>query len=486
MPEHPAPHPEAPISGRILRLDLAGAVDAERDLAPAAGLIGCDRGDDDFADAMPSRLRRWAASPGAVETPVVAGFQILAIGPPAEIDAHPQTVDAQTIALPGAVLLPGFVNAHTHLDLTDVGPIALQPGDPNEAFGAWLGAIRAHRPADDAAAVQAVRHGVALAEASGVAAVGDIAGSPGPAPRPATVRALVESGMLGVGYLEFFAIGPAEADRLRRLQEAIEQLPNVASDAGCRPGLQPHAPYTVGPGVYTRAVALAAERGLPLSTHLAETLEERRCIADAEGPIRDMLEHLGLAERIDQIFGQGLHPIRHLAPALQAAADAGRPFLAAHVADAPDHTLPILARAGATVAYCARTAAFFGTPDRLGPHRYQAMLDAGIQVCLGADSVASLPPEASDPAAGAFGPLAEARLLYTRDAAQPGELLKMITTTPAAALGLDPADFTLRPGGRPAGLVLVQRSNSSPPSSAVEGVFASSAPPRLIARQIPV
>jgi len=463
----------------VLRLDLAGAADAERDLAPASVLLRADR-------AVRDRLVQTAAHPqgSAPSPPTIGGFEILAIDAPAEIDAHPAAAAAERLDLAGSVLLPGLANAHTHLDLTDVGPIELASGDHAAAFAAWLAEIRTRRPADDTAAAAAVRRGVALSEASGVAAVGDIAGAVGPNPRPATVRALMDTPMLGVGFLEFFAIGAAERANLRVLGAALDTLPPAGS--GVRPGLQPHAPYSVGLGGYERATELAFERDLPLSTHLAETLDERRCIAEAAGPLRALLDQLGLWDGgLAQTLGRGRHPIEHVAPALAAARQAGRPFLAAHVADAPDDMLPRLAETGVTVAYCPRTAEHFGTPDRLGPHRYRAMLDAGIPVCLGTDSVASLPPEASDPAAGAFGPLAEARRLFHRDRADPATLLSMITTTPARALGLDPAAFRLDPGRAIAGLALT-RTGPTDGVGAREALLASDAPPRLLVRRIPV
>ena len=125
-------------------------------------------------------------------------------------------------------------------------------------------------------------------------------------------RALAASPLAGVSFVEFFGIG-------NRLQASLERLPALASElralpAGMmRPGLSPHAPYSVDRTLYLAAARL----GLPLTTHLAETTAEREFVARASGPQRTFLERLGIWD--DSILnqaGKGVHPAEHLADVL--------------------------------------------------------------------------------------------------------------------------------------------------------------------------
>ena len=349
--------------------------------------------------------------------------------------------------LPG-VVLPAMVNAHTHLDLTCLGP---RPFDQPGGFAGWLEMIRTGRPGTDAEIRTSVERGAELSRRGGVAAVGDIAGArAGPTPEP--WRAARAAGLVGVSFAEFFAIGAGEAAGLDRLRAFVAEHASdlaeqrVGQDAGrMRLGLQPHAPYSVGLAGYRAAVELAGAHGLPLSTHLAETMDERLLVFDAIGPKRAMLDRLGLwtDDLLDE-FGQARHPVEHLEAVLD-----GAGFLCAHVADADRRVIATLARTRAHVAYCPRASAYFNTEAELGPHRYREMLAAGVNVCLGTDSIVNL--DTPD----RIGVLDEMRLLRRRDGTDPLTLLAMGTVRGARALGLDERLFEWTPGSDLLGLVEV-------------------------------
>ncbi|HRQ73707.1 MAG TPA: amidohydrolase family protein, partial [Phycisphaerales bacterium] len=295
----------------------------------------------------------------------------------------------------------------------------------------------------------------------------------------AALRALREGPLAGVSFVEFFAAGALRDRALGRLDEFLEEhAGELAAGSLVRAGLQPHAPNTVEPAGYEHAVALARRYGLALCTHLAETVEEREFIAGARGPQRALLERVGAWEdRLLGVFGRGLHPIDHLAPILERA-----PFLVAHVNDCPDEArLSVLARAGVSVAYCPRASAYFGAPWRFGAHRYPEMMDAGINVCLGTDSIVNLPSEAADGSRGGMSVLDEMRLLVERDGVDARTALAMGTTNGARALGLDEAGFLLRAGRRLAGLVAVPvRRVRQHPTPTLETAILGGGPPRLL------
>jgi aminodeoxyfutalosine deaminase len=398
-----------------------------------------------------------AADPDSAGNPV--NLCTIAVGPTNE------AAPAPLIDLSDSVLVPGFVNAHCHLDLTDIGP---RPRPETGGFSAWLEVIRRSRPQDSAAIEAAVRRGINLSLAGGVVAVGDIAGAVRTGPSLTAWRTLRDSPIGGVSFLEFFAMGKTRERSLERLAECLV-------DAGADRfmlGLEPHAPYSVSRPAYERALALAEKFDLPLATHLAETLDERLFTTTASGPQHAFLEDLGIWDP-DESRHLGAHPVEHLGSLLLR-----RSWLLAHVNDCPDAALDLLAATSCSVAYCPRAHTYFDNGSTLGPHRYQAMLDRGINVCLGTDSIVNLGDEAANMRTGSLTPLTDARLLHRRDATDPAVLLTMLTINGARALGLDKTAFTFTPGRPLAGLVAVDVPSN--PANPLEAVFAVDSPPRLL------
>ncbi|MBX3367504.1 MAG: amidohydrolase family protein [Phycisphaeraceae bacterium] len=400
--------------------------------------------------------------------------RVLSITPASDLPPELCRSDIPTIERTDAVLLPGLVNAHTHLDLTDIGP---RPHDPANGFMPWIDMVRRERPNDDAAIAAAVRRGISLSLAGGTAAVGDIAGAPRATPSTIPFQTLAESSIASVSYIEFFAIGNG-------LQRGMEAMTNTALPAlgrsvaaryergeaavSARFGLQPHAPNTVALAGYQHALEMAGPpRNFPVCTHLAESPEEREFIARARGPQRDLLESLGLwNDAVAAEIGRGLSPIEHLAPVLESARRQWTPFTAVHCNDVTDADLDILARTGTRVVYCPRASDYFGAPARLGPHRYRDMLARGIPVALGTDSIINLPAHTADPQSGSISILDEMRYIHRRDATEPATLLTMATLHGASALDASPTDFLLTPGSTPLGIIAVDVSRPQSTSNA--------------------
>jgi cytosine/adenosine deaminase-related metal-dependent hydrolase len=389
---------------------------------------------------------------------------LLAAGDWQEVSAHPQARDAALTDLPDAVLLPGLVNAHAHLDLTHIGP---RPYDPEAGFTGWARLIISNRLTDDGALRRSVEEGIRRSLAGGVVAVGDIAGIMLTGP----TRALQRSPLLGCSFIEYFGLGDRQAETIQAVERLLDTTDGLAAHPRIRTGLQPHAPYTAGLDLYHWTTRQWAERGLRPCTHLAENPPELEFIRHASGDFRDLLVSLSLwSETSARDAGRGEHPIEHLAPALP-----GAPWLLAHVNDCPDDGLRLLARSGAAVAYCPRSSDYFRNNLAFGPHRYREMLDAGITVALGTDSVVNLPESESR----RISTLDEMRYLSRRDGTDPGTLLAMATTNGARALGLDERWFTLA-GGPLAGLVAVPVGTSGSGLPPLERVLAERSAPRLL------
>ncbi len=396
-------------------------------------------------------------------------LRILAVGRLADVQSHPATDSAIRIDRPNCVLLPALVNAHTHLDLTHIGP---QPHDPNQGFVAWIDMVRDQRHTDPAQIRASVAQGCRLLRKGGVALVGDIAGAAAGQPSMEPWQALANAGLAGVSSLEFFAIGTRTKASLDRLESLLASL-DTFKRGSVRLGLQPHAPNTVAPEAYEASAKLAERFELPLVTHLAESPEEREFVAMGTGPQLELLRKLGIwSDQAASDFGKGLSPIEHLEPFIRRSGSS-----VVHVNQCSDADLAILASARTRVVYCPRASAYFGAERHFGPHRYPDMIQAGIEVALGTDSVINLPSGIVDEAGLGLSTLDEARFLFRRDGTDPDLLVRMMTTHGSRMLGFDDATVSLDVGATPAGLIAVPALGKGSPA---RRVMASASAPEFL------
>jgi len=328
--------------------------------------------------------------------------------------------------LGNVAITPGFVNAHTHLELAAIEAEGAGPGGSEDEI-AWLRQVVDQRRGitrDDLRA--AVGRNLAATLAAGTTLVADTttAGLSWEQVARAPVRAVVFAELIGL-------------NRRRRAQtarEATDWLATVTPEAkvaSCAlPGLSPHAPYSTAGGLYRRAAA----SGLPLSTHLAEMPEELDLLEHRGGRLRRFLEDLGAWDDDWEPIGPG--PADYIRKGKLRHAS----WLIAHGTYLPPDAFwqlrPEAAPDGqrVAVAYCPRTHARFGH----APHPFRAMLERGAIVCLGTDSLASAP---------SLGVLDEARFLRRLDPSLPGPLLlTMATLFGAWALRAETVTGSLRPG----------------------------------------
>lgn len=357
---------------------------------------------------------------------MVQARRIVDVGPPDAMRARYASAD--TLALGGTLIVPAMVNAHAHLDLTALGRRPMT-GD----FIDWVDMVMRERPQSSEAIRAAVRDGLTQSAQAGVGWIGDIAGS----------DAAVEARWIGgdgawpggVSFLECFGIGRAADDAARRAWQRYEALASQCERAVV--GLQPHAPYSAGDALYEM---LSAHREIGASTHLAETAEENEFVQDATGPFASLLQRLGKWD--DTIRGHGVSAVGRLRRWLE-----DRPWVVAHGNYVDDADLDLLSRCPVSIAYCPVASEYFGHRD----HRYRDMLEAGINVCLGTDSIVCQRPDAAQP----LGIVDQMRRLHELDGTDPWRLLAMATTNGAKALGLEEGCGTLRRGA-PARLVALQ------------------------------
>ncbi|MHC4376921.1 MAG: amidohydrolase family protein [Planctomycetota bacterium] len=255
------------------------------------------------------------------------------------------------------LLMPGWINAHAHLDLTFLRG-RLQPGPD---FGAWVRAVLAARAAADAADLDdAVREGLSWCLAGGATAVGDIVGTDSPTLVPGLPAA-----PLRVALGEVLDGGDAG-----RRDAQLERLESFGSEAAAW-GFSPHAPHTCSPEL----LAACARRGevaqVPLQVHWAETRDEVEYLAGRTSAFDALLPALGApTSGCERLAAAGL---------------LGARTSLVHGNFAEPEDWPRLARAGASLVHCPGTHAFF----ERGETPLAAALEAGVPIALGTDSAAS-------------------------------------------------------------------------------------------------
>jgi 5-methylthioadenosine/S-adenosylhomocysteine deaminase len=320
-----------------------------------------------------------------------------------------------------AAILPGFVNAHSHLEYANYAGF----GDA-EPFGPWIATHverkQRLRPEDMLAIA---RLGVVDSLRSGITTTADYAFS------GAAATAAEDLGLRAIVYLEVFALDPREAERQWIAKRAL-----VSESQRVAIGISPHAPYTCSIATYEWCLSL----GVPVGTHLAESANETEWLVHGSGPLQ------GIAPML--VAATGLRPVQTLEPVL------GPDLLCAHCVEVEPADVALLADRGVPVAHCPRSNALLGC----GIAPLTLMLDAGVDVGLGTDSPASTP--SFDMFEEMRTAVAMARARDRRAAALPASrALELATAGAARALRMDDRVGTLTPGKR-ADLTVVSLAGS--------------------------
>jgi 5-methylthioadenosine/S-adenosylhomocysteine deaminase len=299
----------------------------------------------------------------AVEGPRIAG-----VGPTAEITA--QFPAARVESFGDAVILPGLINTHTHLELTAFrGYLEKEETD----FFAWLRKLtiaRMERMTPDDIRVSAA-WGACEAVRAGITCVADASDS-----GLQSMLALQEVGLRGVIYQESFGPDARLAqENFEKLKLKLGELRAQESEL-VRAGVSPHAPYTVcGPQLELIA-ELALAEGLSLMMHAAESEAEDRLLRDGCGAFAE-----GLARRSIEWQTPGMSTIQYLK---QVGILETQPLLA-HCIRVDDDDIETLRATGSAVAHCPKSNAKLGH----GRAPFAKFIAAGVMVGLGSDSVAS-------------------------------------------------------------------------------------------------
>ena len=351
---------------------------------------------------------------------IVSGSRIQALGRWSRLKSEP---GHRIIDLGDVVLLPGLVNAHCHLDYTDMAG----QFPPPRVFSEWLKVITSTKAGWDLSDFsQSWHRGAEMLARTGTTTVGDIEAVPQLLPqawRTTPLRVL--------SFLEMIGI-TARRPPNTVLEEALDKIRSLGH-AGRDVGLSPHAPYSTVPELLRLTSQTARRGGRRLCTHVAESSLEYAMFARGRGEMFAWLKRSG-RDMADCGLGS---PIQHL----ERHGLLGENLLVAHANYLGRKDAQRLAQHKVSVVHCPRSHAYFHH-DRFPLPR---LLRAGVNVCLGTDSLASvLKSGRQKPELNMFEEMRA--LAHRAPSLSPRRILEMATTHGAMALGMAGKVGELAPG----------------------------------------
>ncbi|HEX5324231.1 MAG TPA: amidohydrolase family protein [Capsulimonadaceae bacterium] len=307
-----------------------------------------------------------------IDGPLIIGGEVVVDGD-LIVEVRPRSRLADHVIDFGqAILMPGLVNAHSHLEYT-----VLRGFLEDVAFFAWIRALTAMKAHLSRADWEiSAKLGALECIAAGITTIGDNTDA------GVTALAAIESGLRAVVYQEVFGIDHREPveplitglkDKVNALRSEIDR-----SGAGARMGVgvSPHAPYTIRPELFAALREYAGAEELPMSIHVAESPAESELIEHGTGPFGEMLARRGILWRTPSVsptryvFDQGI---------------LGPKSVAVHCVHQSDEDIALIAQSGAAIVHCPKSNAKLGA----GIAPLAKWLDSELTVGLGTDSAVS-------------------------------------------------------------------------------------------------
>jgi cytosine/adenosine deaminase-related metal-dependent hydrolase len=341
---------------------------------------------------------------------LVSGNKIRAIGSWPDLQPH---VTGEVFNLSEVILLPGLINSHCHLDYTDMaGQLP-----PPRTFTDWISLIMAAKAAwNYSEYARSWINGAQMLLRTGTTTVADIEAVPDLLPE------LWDTTPLRViSFLEMTGIH-AQRDSNEPLRETVEKIDSL-SHPRCSASLSPHAPYSTLPELLRSSAKTARERNWRITTHIAESDQEFEMFMHARGK---MFNWLRRNNRDHSDCGHG-SPVTHLARNGML----GENLLAIHANLLVPSDAELLGRHRVHVVHCPRSHDYFKHP----PFPRRQLADAGINLCLGTDSLATVRKIGREKLE--LNLFREMRQLAAADKTiSPAEIIRMATVNGAKALGM--------------------------------------------------
>jgi cytosine/adenosine deaminase-related metal-dependent hydrolase len=275
---------------------------------------------------------------------------------------------SRAVDLGEMLLLPGLVNAHCHLDYTDLAGMV----PPQKSFTDWIKLITAAKgQCDDTEFGESWLRGARMLVRTGTTTVGDFEALPKLLP-----GVWAGTPLRVLSFLELTGVRSRRPPRVI-LQEALARI-RALPGGRCHAVVAPHAPYSTLPELIRLCARASRRRKWPLSIHLSESSQEFEMFLHAHGELFDWLRR---NDRDPSDCGRG-SPVQHLA----SAGALSKFLLAVHVNYLAKGDAVLLGRKKVSVVHCPRSHVYFDH----APFPFRELTHARVNVCLGTDSLATV------------------------------------------------------------------------------------------------
>ncbi|MDR4503243.1 MAG: amidohydrolase family protein [Candidatus Scalindua sp.] len=318
--------------------------------------------------------------------------------------------------LGNSAIVPGLINAHTHLELTHLdGRI-----DFTGSFADWIRKIiEAKKAWTEHDCTLSVRAGIKKCIEAGTTTIADVTRN------GFSLKELQKSKLRKVLFYEVINFDPSQAEAIMR--DFKTRVTGMKEDPLLATGIFPHSPYTVSNELYTRCSNVSDELKILISTHICETDEEIEFLTKGTGNLAELLSDLNM---LKEWAAPGLRPIAYL----DNLGILKRNVLLAHCNYVSQEELMMVKRAKAQVVFCPKSHRYFQHKN----HPFREFIDHNINTALGTDSLAS-----ND----SLSILDEMKHLYNQEnGMEPQDIFSMGTVGGARALGLGERTGRLEPG----------------------------------------
>ncbi len=341
---------------------------------------------------------------------LVSANRIARVGPWTDLSVNTRT---SLVDLGDCILLPGLINAHCHLDYTDMAGRV----PPQRSFADWIKLMLAAKAEWNYSEFAASWvHGADMLVRTGTTTVADFEAVPELLPDVWTATPLRV-----ISFLEMTGVKSRRHPRAT-LADAVARIQSLPAGRS-RAGLAPHAPYSTVPELLRLSAEASRSYHWPLSVHVAESAQEFEMFTRASGEMFDWLRRnerdmsdCGVDSPVQQLERNGILD-RHL--------------LAVHVNYLAANDAALLGRRKVSVAHCPRSHFYF----RHDPFPFRALMKASVNVCLGTDSLATVYKTRREKVElNLFEEMRAFARAHTRET--PKSILQMATLHGARALGL--------------------------------------------------
>ncbi len=313
----------------------------------------------------------------------------------------------QIVDLGNSAIVPGFVNTHTHLDLTHLHKCINYNGD----FTDWIRQlVNIKKDWTKSDSLSSIRSGIKSSLESGTTTVADITRD------GLALEELQKSKIRKTLFYELIDFYPDNAE------STIDNFKNIFKDVKLNDllsiGIFPHAPYTVSEELYRRCKSVSRELGFSIATHISETIDEANFLKRGAGNFVSLLRDFDM---LNNWKPPGLRPVNYM----KNIGFLENGCILVHCNYLTGEEVDQIEESNSTIVFCPRSHKYFRHKD----HPFYKLENRDINIALGTDSLASN---------GSLSILDEMKYIYTQHKnAKPQDILYMGTIAGATALRLN-------------------------------------------------